>query len=477
MTNPDLAQLPAHSFLGEPALSFHPVREGDRDTYPLRGLTRFGPYSRGALGGVIDPIRVAVIAPSGWRRGVNFFLRELESAHQPRERKHYLIEYPGFSRVFGVRVALGGEDLVLELAPDTDAVVARSERPHLALSERLTRAVNQLGERRNEFDVMLVFLPEAWSAGFYGDDDDFDLHDFIKALTAARNVPVQLIREGKALAYHCRCSVMWRMAIALYCKAGGIPWKLADTDPETAHVGLSYALRPVAEDRPRFVTCCSQVFDAEGAGLEFLAYDATDAPTDRDNPFLSRADMMRVMSRSLALYQRRHGGRAPKRWVVHKSTQFKADEVEGCFDAFRGAESVTLLEVRQATAFRGLRWEGGGSGRLSPASYPVVRSTCQVIDGLTALLWTQGTLPSLDGRDFYKEGKGIPEPLELVRHAGHGTWDESARQVLGLTKMSWNSDGPYSRLPVTLAFASVLARTIKRMPNLQPRPYQFRFFM
>jgi hypothetical protein len=67
---------------------------------------------------------------------------------------------------------------------------------------------------------------------------------------------------------------MWRIGLALYAKAGGVPWKLADIDPETAHIGLSYAVRPPNSDRPRFVTCCSQVFDAEGAGLEFVAYDA-----------------------------------------------------------------------------------------------------------------------------------------------------------------------------------------------------------
>src|SRR3546814_4242106 len=57
-------------------------------------------------------------------------------------------------------------------------------------------------------------------------------------------------------------------------KAGGVPWKLADVEPDTAYIGLSYAVRPVETDKPRFVTCCSQVFDADGAGLEFIAYDA-----------------------------------------------------------------------------------------------------------------------------------------------------------------------------------------------------------
>jgi hypothetical protein len=73
------------------------------------------------------------------------------------------------------------------------------------------------------------------------------------------------------------------------------------------------------------------VLDADGAGLEFVAYETDDIHLERDNPFLSRSDMRRIMARSLALYQRRHGGRSPKRVVIHKSTDFKPDEVDGCF--------------------------------------------------------------------------------------------------------------------------------------------------
>jgi argonaute-like protein implicated in RNA metabolism and viral defense len=79
--------------------------------------------------------------------------------------------------------------------------------------------------------------------------------------------------------------------------------------------------------------------------------------------------------------------------------------------------------------------------------------------------------------DFYKEGKGIPSPLMLTRFAGHGTFDQLCRDILGLSKMNWNNDGLYDRLPVTMSYASILARTVKRMPQLDTRPYQFRFMM
>lgn len=49
--------------------------------------------------------------------------------------------------------------------------------------------------------------------------------------------------------------------------------------------------------------------------------------------------------------------------------------------------------------------------------------------------------------------------------------------ALALSKMNWNNDGLYDPLPVTMSYAKVLARVLKRMPRLGSAPFQFRFFM
>jgi hypothetical protein len=36
--------------------------------------------------------------------------------------------------------------------------------------------------------------------------------------------------------------------------------------------------------------------------------------------------------------QRRQAGRTPNKVVIHKSTEFKPEEADGCFDALRVAE-------------------------------------------------------------------------------------------------------------------------------------------
>lgn len=471
------SEIASHVCLPEPNLAFHPDRTSDREVHPLRGLLRFGPYSAGL---VPDPIRVATIAPVGEGHRLYDFMKELNSVFTPSERKDYLPEWPGFHSVFGLRMRGAGSGCHMELDAQLESEFRGSPKPHIVLAERLVRAIQNLEGRRSEYDVLFIYIPQRWSAGYTGGPaDEFDLHDHLKATTAKRRLPVQLVREDKAIAYPCRASVMWRIGLALYAKAGGVPWKLAETDPETAHIGISYAVRPPESDRPRFVTCCSQVFDAEGAGLEFVAYDANEVEVHRDNPFLSRTEMFRVMTRSLDLYRRRHAGRSPRRVMVHKTTEFKRDEVDGCMEAFHLCEAVDLVQIIEDVGWRGVRIEGSaGATKGRPAAFPVPRGTLVGLSPREALFWTHGDVQGVKkGGSYFQGARSTPRPIRLVRHAGHGTWDDTARAVLGLSKMDWNNDALYDPLPVTIGYAKVLAGVVKRMQGLGSTPYQFRFFM
>lgn len=471
-------KLPAHACIPEPSLLFHPERRDDVDTHPLKGLNRFGPYSRPILGAVSDPIRVAVIAPHDGLPQVERLLQELEQSFRPRERTAYLIDFRGFSAVFGTRVVLSPTPLVL-LPKSVDDSIATSSSPHRIIAEHLARAVNVVHAQRTEFDVLLVYLPTRWQSCFTGGDgEDFDLHDFVKGHTASLGIPAQLIREDRAMSYFCRCSVMWRLGIALYCKAGGIPWKLAYTEPDTMYVGLGYAVKYDANRNPHFLTTCSQVFDHDGTGLQFLAYETRDMIMDGENPYLCRSDMYRVMARSLDLYQHRHSGRGPRAVIVHKLLPFKKEEVDGCFDAFRAVENVELLQIQKDSVWRGAHLDPPrpGAKEKSKAGYACQRGTMLLLSGQEALLWTQGNVPQ-GGKDFFKEMKGTPRPLLIRRFAGRGPFAPSCRSILGLTKMDWNNDALYDWLPVTQSFASVLAQTLKRMPTLTAKPYPFRLFM
>ncbi len=464
-----------HIRLPEPQLLFHPDRLSDTDIHPLRGLARFGPYSSGFTP---SPIRVATLAPAGEARRLFDFLRELNRPAQPRERKDYLPDWTSFNGVFQTHLAPATSSCLRELDAGLDDELRDHAAPELLLVERIIRAIQLLEANRADFDVLFIYLPERWSAGFYG-EHDFDLHHQLKAFTAGRQIPIQIVREDSAISYSCRASVMWRIGLALYAKAGGVPWKLADVAADTAYIGISYALRAVDSDRPRFVTCCSQVFDADGAGLEFVAYDTAEMDVQRENPFLSHTEMFKVIGRSLDLYRRRHAGRSPSRVMVHKSTEFKDAEIEGCFEALKHCESVDLVQVVEDVGWQAARWEQDrqDATKSQADGYPVKRGTLLGLGGKDALLWMHGAVDGLGRRPYFQGGRGTPRPLRLVRHAGHGPWDESARAALALSKMNWNNDGLYDPLPVTMSYAKTLAQVIKRMPSMGKGTYQFRFFM
>jgi hypothetical protein len=473
------AEFPAFQELPEPLLAFG-ERTGTRGVggHPLIGLHHHGPFSLKYLDDYLDAVRVALVAPADDLHVAQRFVAELRAHHQPTERRDYLIEYAGFHRVFGLDIVTAGSDCTIPLPADLQQRLDTASDPRQTLTDALTGAIATAAARRTAFDVLMVRLPERWREWFYGDGDDFNLHDFIKVTAAHHGIATQIIRDN-ALTYRDRCSVAWRLAIAAYTKAGGIPWKLAETTPNTMFVGIGYALRSMG--RKRFAIGAAQVFDERGAGLQFvgsLAAEDDGTRIDGSNPFLTRRQMQILLGRALNLYQHQHAGHLPRRVVVHKSTQWRTLETEGAFDALGRVRDVELVQVQVENPWRGVRGKGS-AGRGTPDSWPLHRGTLLHLSGTELLLWTQGNAPSVSrtGGNFYKEGRGIPHPIILRRWAGHSRAQEVAGEVLALSKMDWNNDGLYNIGPVTLAYAGNLAQIMKMLHDVPTDPRPFRLFM
>lgn len=466
-------EFPGYNIVQEPVLMFDPLTPRPYNIHPLKGLIEFGPYSHKIA--PITEIRLAVICPIGCFHIVQGLFAEFNKTHQPRERKDYLPAFVQFDQIFKSKLTLLEENKSIQF--DGQKITDSQNKPYINLSTELAVAIQAMSKQKLDFDILLIFLPESLSAGFVDAETDFDLHDFLKATTAIHNIPTQIVRESKAINYNCRCSVMWRLSIAIYVKAGGVPWKLASTDTETAFIGLSYSTRFNAQTgKYDFTTCCSQVFDSDGTGLEFIAYDTGEVEFRvGDNPFLTRAEMRKLMSKSLSLYQKRHSGRAPKKLIVHKTSYFSKDEIDGAFDAIPSNIHLELLQIVETSNWKGIKYQKSENG-ASPAAYPIERGGYVQSGPREVMLWTQGNV-NLNGRNFFKEGKNIPSPIFIRRFAGDGGWDQNCQAIMGLTKMNWNHDALYDKLPVTLGYAKVLASTIKRMSNLVNKPYEFRYFM
>ncbi len=466
-------KLPPYRVLAEPLLAFGDGRPEARHLHPLRGLVEFGPYSKGAFSTFRDQVRIATICPEDTQQNVFKFLGSLQQKHEPKERKNYLPEFPGFERVFGIPIHGAPGDAHFTLAADS---VSDTEGGMALLGTALRKALDQLLLKRDEFDVVAIHLPDRWQSGFEDLDSGLDLHHEIKSFAAVAGVPTQFLND-RALTYFDRCSVAWRLGIAQYVKAGGTPWRLVPAAADTAYVGLSYAMRGGTNNR--FVTCCSQVFDADGGGMEFVAYDVGDG-LDFDNPFLSRPDMRAVMTRSLVVYQERNAGRLPRRVVIHKTQPFKDEELDGCFDAWGSTDEIECVQVIGTNDWRAVRLLAPRSRdeRSTPDSWPVERGTLVPFSDRSILLFLNGDAPSVATRGhFVQGGKGIPRPITLVRHAGSGPLELLGEDALALSKMNWNNDALFDSLPVTIEYSQRLSRTIAQATALPSGVYPYRMFM
>lgn len=68
-------------------------------------------------------------------------------------------------------------------------------------------------------------------------------------------------------------------------------------------------------------------------------------------------------------------------------------------------------------------------------------------------------------------------PLLLRRYTGAGGWHETCAGVLGLTKMDWNNNTLYKKVPVTQVYSKAFANIIQQNPNMIDSVFDFRNFM
>ena len=160
-------------------------------------------------------------------------------------------------------------------------------------------------------------------------------------------------------------------------------------------------------------------------------------------------------------YCRQHN-EPPRELFFHATSNFTEEEWAG-FE--KGAdEKTSVVGIQISDAFDDLKLYRTGK-------YPTIRGTALVLSQTAAFLWTSGFVPRLD---TYM-GPETPNPLMVRIQKGECELDTVLSDILGLTKINFNSCLFNDRLPVTIKFANDVGDVLIAAPmDSEPRlPFKF----
>jgi len=65
----------------------------------------------------------------------------------------------------------------------------------------------------------------------------------------------------------------------------------------------------------------------------------------------------------------------------------------------------------------------------------------------------------------------------MIKHRGDSTREDLSAEILGLTKLNWNTASFSTYLPITIKFATEVGKILSELPPEKLTKDHYRFFM
>jgi hypothetical protein len=487
--------------LDEPALEFG---HGQKTAHPKDGLFLYGPHGRTNKA---HDIRLGLIGTSAgiahfknWAKRLHGRIDVPPPKKGEKANRLHLANFPGLVELFGISFDSDACAAYPLNERDIDAAT-RILNLHEAVAKvvklYVERALKHMRNDERAIDVWVLVVPEIISercrpqakrSGLSMELGDFakkqkarselplladvidqeaedifeDVPDFHRQVKAAFLTigPSQILREttlapeaflNKA-GYPQRkmqdpATIAWNFATGLYYKTEPRPpWKLATVRPRVCYVGLVYKNLP--NDPNGHVCCAAQMFLNEGDGVVFRGANGP-WKTGDDEYHLDGAAAKTLLATVLETYSESHGG-PPQELFIHGQASFNNEEWRAFEEA--APKDTNVVGVR-------IRTTGGETKLFRDGDYPVLRGTAMQLDLRNAYLWTTGYLPQLDTYI----GPETPNPLFITVLRAKNAMpklDTVLVDIMGLTKINYNSCNFNDGLPVTVRFAKMVGEVL-----------------
>jgi hypothetical protein len=504
-------------FLEEKELIFG-GRSEEKD--PRIGLREFGPFQFSTKPENLDNIKIGIIGDKNSIEKTKQIISKLKSEiHTGESNKWLYPDFPGMNSKTNFKCTI-------ELSNVWEQIISMDEIDHLLkildTNERIGKAVEIYLKKINNIldedslpDVIICSLPKqiedycgisehtrgAKTAKFTDLEKQiqdfqknnqkfltdwcivteiktekkikgFDFRNALKGKLMAHKSakPIQILRESTAdaiLNYNKDmrasrqepASFAWNFSTALFYKANGKPWRLAKLRDDTCYVGISFYKDKLSYNND-MQTSMAQVFTHTGDGLVLRGTEVYIDEKTRE-PHLTEKQSEDLLKNVIEKYIEK-AKRNPIRVVIHKKSLFSDAEKQGFSRAIGNLQKDFVTLSKRNFGIRFLR-----SG-----SYPVLRGTLISLTDSQHILYTSGYIPRI--RTY--PGHSIPQPL-LLTHIGDSSIKEVADEILGLTKLNWNTTAFSIYMPITLAFSSRVGEVLSELDKGSQLQNHYKFFM
>jgi len=286
-----------------------------------------------------------------------------------------------------------------------------------------------------------------------------DLRAVLQIVRDTTLTPHRFIENGRLIRQpEDPATVAWNLSTTAFFKASGKPWKLASVRPGVCYVGLVYKMDGTNLNNGN--ACCgAQMFLDSGDGVVFRGAVGPWYSKDTGEFHLSKEKAYELMSLVVESYRDLHG-KPPIELFIHGKTRFNDDEWEGFKSAVPHQTELVGVRIRPKSGLKLYRL-----GKM-----PVLRGTAYPSTSRKGYLWTKGFIPRLDTYPGWE----VPNPLLIEIHRGKADLLRVMTDVLGLTKINFNTCRFADGQPVTLRFADAVGEilTAAPVPDLPPLPFR-----
>ncbi len=453
------------------------------DIHPMRGLINNKPYETGINTFLGDTVELGIVSPIMDSQVLHQFLQNQNSKIKKyKDKDDYIIDYEGFYSTYGISLNLPspGDNEWDEIdEPNAPSATQTAHQIKQRICDSIAK-INSVTGRK----IIVIYIPQRWDAftSYRTEDESFDLHDFIKAFCAEKGIMSQLIREKTIKDASQKCQINWWLSLSFFVKSMRTPWILANTDKTTAFAGLGYSIDSKDNSNGHIVLGCSHIYSSTGEGLKYkLSRISNDKIQWRHRkPHLCYDDAYEFGKSIVNLFYESMN-ELPKRIVIHKRTFFTDEEKQGILDSIGDSDKIESIDLIEINFENNIKYASSKiyKGKPTIDGFSVSRGTCIQLSKTEALLWAHGVVPSVRNPkfNFYPGGRYIPKPLRIRKHHGTGSLEQIANEILGLSKMNWNSLNMYSQLPATISSSNDIARIGKLIDSNTKHEYDYRYFI